>query len=119
MTTTWKHITDTEPRMATLDIDTAAAVEDCLEAADEWDAGRLPLEIALAQGGELNPHRARGLAFHHCRNDPRIPALRRLSDAMSRDAGKVEMSNGGMMLSHVKNMSDYLVSQARKNGVVS
>ncbi len=105
--------------MATLDIDTAAAVEDALEAADEWDAGRLPLEIALAQGGELNPHRARGLAFHHCRNDPRIPALRRLSDAMSAEHGKVAMPSGGFILGHVKNMSDWHVDQARKNGVIA
>ncbi len=117
MSAVWKHIAEQEPRI--LDIDEAAAVEDCLEAAQEWDAGRLPLEIALMQGGELNPHRARGLAFHHCRNDPRIPALRRLSDAMSRDAGKVPIANGGFILGHVKNMSDFHVDQARKNGVVS
>ncbi len=117
MSAVWKHIADTEPR--TLDIDEAAAVEDCLEAAQEWDAGRLPLKIALMQGGELNPHRARGLAFHHCRNDPRIPALRRLSEAMSAEHGKVAMPSGGMIQSHVKNMSDWHVDQARKNGVVS
>lgn len=114
---TWAHIADTEPR--TLDIDEAQAVEDVLSAAQEWDAGRLPLKIALMQGGELSPHRARGLAFRFARHDPRIPALERLSDAMSRDAGKVAIANGGMIQSHVKNMSDFHVTTARRNGVVS
>ncbi len=117
MSAVWAHLAATEPR--TLDIDEAAAVEDALEAAAEWDAGRLPLDIALMQGGELSPHRARGMAFRFARHDPRIPALERLSDAMSRDAGKVAIANGGMMQSHVKKMSDWHVDQARKNGVIS
>lgn len=116
MSTPWKHIVDTEPRM--LNIDEGAAVEDCLDAAQEWDAGQLPLEIALMQGGELNPHRARGLAFRHCRHDPRIPALRRLSEAMSAGSGKVAMPNGGMMSSNVKKQNDYLIETARRNGVI-
>lgn len=116
MSAVWKHLAEPEPR--TLDIDEAAAVEDALSAAAEWDAGRLPLKIALMQGGELSPHRARGLAFHHCRNDPRIPALERLSESMSRDAGKVALANGGMIQSHVKKMSDWHVDQARRNGVI-
>lgn len=117
MSAVWKHIAEPEPR--TLDIDEAAAVEDALEAAQEWDAGRLPLKIALMQGGELSPHRARGMALRHCRDDSRIPALERLSDAMSRDAGKVAIANGGMIVGHVKRMSDFHVTQARRNGVVS
>ncbi len=114
MSAVWAHIADTDPR--TLDIDEAAAVEDVLSAAAEWDAGRLPLNIALEQGGELSPHRARGMAFRFARHDPRIPALERLSEAMSTDNGKVRMPNGGMLVGHVKRQSDYLVQQARGNG---
>jgi hypothetical protein len=105
------------PRTLTCDEETA--VEDALSAAAEWDAGRLPLKIALMQGGELSPHRARGLAFRLALHDPRIPALERLSETMSTGNGKVVLANGGMLPSHVKNMSDFHVAQARKNGVIS
>jgi hypothetical protein len=80
-----------------LDIDEAAAVEDCLDAASEWDAGRLPLKIALMQGGELSPHRARGMAFRFARHDPRIPALERLSESMS--TGNVTIAVTALLMS--------------------
>lgn len=117
MTTTWAPAATITPRDP--DIDESAAIEDALFAAVEWDAGRLPLEIALQQGGDLSPHRARGLALRHARHDPRIDAVHRLSEAMSTGNGKVRMPNGGMITGHVKRQSDWLVQQARGNGVVS
>ena len=94
MATAWKHM-DAQPKRV-LDIDEAAAVEHVLDVADSWQAGDIALTAALAEGGGLNPHTARMLAFHFAGSDPRIPALRRLSEIMS--AGfKVRLSDGTFM----------------------
>lgn len=75
--TYWEHITDTvaKPKRE-LDIDQAAAVENCLEDAAAWARGELPLAEALKLVTAVP--RAIGLAFQHRWSDPRRPALERL-----------------------------------------
>lgn len=116
MATTWKHMDAATPRE--LDIDEAAATEDVLAAAQEWQDGTLPTGEALKIGGGMNPHRARGLALRHRTDDPRLPALRRLSELMSTGNGKTILPDGTMIPTHIKNQSDYLISQAKGNGAL-
>lgn len=91
---TWKHL-DARPRRV-LDIDEAAAVEHVLDVAQAWEQNDIPLAQALNEGGGMNPHRARALAFRFAWADPRRPALERLSELMS--AGfKARLSDGTFM----------------------
>lgn len=91
---TWKHLDDRPKR--TLDIDEAAAVEHVLDVAAAWQQGDIALNAALSEGGGINPHTARTLAFHFAGSDERIPALRHLSEVMS-GAFKVRLSDGTFM----------------------
>lgn len=116
-TSTYWHDISITPR--TLDIDEAAATEDVLDAAAEWESGNLPTGEALKIGGGMNPHRARGLVFRYRRDDPRLPALQRLSELMSTGNGKTILPNGTMILTHIKNQSDWCLEQARRNGAIA
>lgn len=70
----WKTPDHTPKRE--LDIDQAAAVEECLETARAWADGEITTGQALTIA--LDVPRAIGLAFQHRWSDPRRPALERL-----------------------------------------
>ena len=76
--------------------DEREAMEDVLDAAVEWEAGRLPFDDAIRIGtlpnarGNPSPEWSRALAFRMVAgSDPRKASLYRLSENGSRMRGKV------------------------------
>ena len=116
MSTVWNDVSVT---VRDLTEDESVAVDLALEAAADWQAGELPTGDALQVGGGMSPHRARGLAFRYRRDDPRLPALQRLSELMSTGNGKTILPNGTMVETYIKNQSDWLIQQARRNGKIA
>lgn len=112
----WNDISIT-PRELTED--ETIATDLALEAAQDWQDGEIPTSDALQIGGAMNPYRARGLAFRFRRDDPRLPALQRLSELMSTGNGKTILPNGTMVPTHMINQSDWCIEQARRNGRIS
>lgn len=81
----------------------ALAAEDVLDAAAEWDAGRLPLDLAKGVGGAVNlrtgldsPGWTRALAEAYTRgtDDPRRGALLRMLDAILAHPNRVVTRQG-------------------------
>ena len=96
---TWTHVSDTgragtmSDRVLTPEQQTAVA--DCLDAAAEWHAGRLPWEIAANIGDAGTPARTRFLAITTTpATDPRYPALRALLNVLIDASGWVRTRQG-------------------------
>lgn len=111
----WEQAITTPAREFTAEEE--AAMEHVLDVAQGWANQEIPLSQALAEGGGMNPHRARGLALRFRRSDPRLPDLERLSYEMSAANGKTVFPDGTMLPTHVWNQNEWLIEQARRNGI--
>ena len=112
MSTLWKDAAATPARQLTdEEID---ATDHVLEVAEAWEQNDISIGQALAEGGGMNPHRARGLAFRFRRDDPRLPALERLSLAMSASDNKI-LPDGTMVPYDVWNASERMVASWKRS----
>lgn len=113
MSTIWKDVSATPTRELTLE--EHEATEHVLDVAAAWRAGDISTGAALQEGGGLNPHRARGLAFRFRRDDARLPALEALSWRMSASFSIV-LADGTLCQPAVWQASEHHVAAFRRNG---
>lgn len=105
--------------------DERLAIEDALDAAVDWEAGRLPFEEAIKIGtvpnarGNPSPEWTRALAFRNVpASDPRKESLYKLSETGSRMAGKIETSHGWFTRQEL-NENEFNIRRLKKSGDLS